>query len=126
MARPRKEIDAEQVFRMAKRGCTQSEIAGHFGVSQSTISGRFRSEFELGSAESKTSLRALQFRRAAKGDTKMLIHLGMVYLGQKQAVDVTSGHKPITYVERACNPRDARRNGVAPQSAPETVETDRL
>lgn len=120
MGRPLKEIDGDEVFKLAKRGCTQSEIAGHFGCAQSTISLRFRSEFELGSAQSITSLRSKQWARAMKGSDKMLIHLGMVYLGQAKHIDVTSGNKPIAYVDRANNPRDVNRiaehstgNGVA-------------
>ena len=124
MARPLKEIDGAEVFRLAKRGCTQAEIAGHFGCAQTTISGRFRSEFALGAAQAKTSIRSLQFKRAFKGSDVMLIHLGKVYLGQTDRLDLTSGDKPLRYVDRAANPRDRipaltngdghTGNGVAP------------
>ncbi len=131
MGRPLKEIDGEEVFRLAKRGCTQAEIAGHFGCAQSTISARFRLDFELGSAQSKTSLRRKQFERAMKGSDVMLIHLGKVYLGQTDRIDITSEGKSLKYVDRANNPRDTKAlehstngsgngngNGVAPLPSP--------
>src|ERR1700677_678950 len=75
---------------MAKDGCTQAEIADHFGCAQSTISERFRSDFELGKGASKTSLRKMQFDRARAGSDTMLIHLGKVYLDQTDKVDITT------------------------------------
>lgn len=122
MARPRKDIDADEVFKLAKRGCTQKEIAAHFGVAQSTISERFRSEFELGSAQSITSLRSWQFKRAYNGSDTMLIHLGKVYLNQTDKLDITSDGKGIqSSFERIDNNRDkevsppAEAKGVLPE-----------
>ena len=107
MGRPAKDIDAELVRKLAKIGCTQDEIADFFGVTQSVISERFRSDFHLGCAESKISLRRMQFKRAMQGSDRMLIHLGKVYLGQTDRVDVTShGKTTVVYVEAANNPRD--------------------
>ena len=127
MARPRKQIDAQEVFRLAKQGCTQSEIAGHFGCAQSTISGRFRLEFELGAAQSKTSLRAKQFARAMKGSDKMLIHLGMVYLGQAAKVDLSSkdgSMTPRTVFEIHSNGRGPINGDIARTSLPSTNGSD--
>jgi hypothetical protein len=42
----------------------------------------------------------------------MLIHLGKVYLGQTDRLDVTSqGARTVVYIEKASNPRDAELNG---------------
>ncbi|HWG97202.1 MAG TPA: hypothetical protein VN647_08980, partial [Nitrospira sp.] len=63
--RPLKEIDGDQVYKLAKMGCTQEEIADYFGcASHSTISERFRQDYELGRAASKTSLRRMQWKSA--------------------------------------------------------------
>lgn len=86
MARPKKEIDAEQVEYLASVGCTQEDIAGFFGVAQSTISERFRSEFALGQAQSKITLRKRQWN-ASKKSVPMLIHLGKQMLGQSDKVE---------------------------------------
>jgi hypothetical protein len=88
VARPRKEIDADEVYEWAKDGCTQEEIANHFGCARSVISERFRQEFELGKAASKTSLRRMQFDKARAGSDTMLIHLGKVYLGQTDKTEI--------------------------------------
>jgi hypothetical protein len=86
--RPRAPIDAEQVFKLAKIGCTQDEIADIFGVDQATISRNFSSEYARARAECKMSLRRAQYVRATKdrSDT-MLVHLGKVYLGQGGSID---------------------------------------
>ncbi len=81
MGRPAKPIDSELVRKLAKMGCTQGDIAEFFDCSQSVISERFRSDFNLGSAESKISLRRMQWKAARAGSVPMLIHLGKVYLG---------------------------------------------
>jgi hypothetical protein len=107
MGRPAKDIDAELVRKLAKIGCTQDEIADFFGVTQSVISERFRSDFHLGCAESKISLRRMQFKRAMQGSDRMLIHLGKVFLGQTDRLDVRGQGMPaiirVEYVDRPCN-----------------------
>jgi hypothetical protein len=82
MGRPPKDIDGEQVFRLARIGSTQQDIADYLGCARSVISERFRQEYELGRAASKRSIRLWQFKRAKAGSDTMLIHLGKVYLGQ--------------------------------------------
>jgi predicted XRE-type DNA-binding protein len=86
--RPRKELNAEQVHKLARLGCTQEEIADILGCSQATISERFSIECSHARAELKMSLRRAQVHRATKdrSDT-MLIHLGKVYLGQGTTID---------------------------------------
>jgi hypothetical protein len=107
MGRPTKDIDGELVRKLAAIGCTQADVAEFFDVSQSVISERFRSDFQLGRAESKISLRRAQWRSAMKGSDRMLVHLGKVYLGQTDRLDVTNNNaKTVFVIERAHNPRD--------------------
>ena len=87
--RPRKELDAEQIQYLASIGCTQAEIGGFFGVAQSTISLNYRSEFALGEAESRITLRKRQWN-ASKKSVPMLIHLGKQMLGQSDKVERTN------------------------------------
>jgi AraC-like DNA-binding protein len=93
MGRPRKPIDAEQVYKLARIGCTQAEIADVLGCSQAVISERFRSEFATARADWKTSLRRAQTIRAIRDRSdNMLIHLGKAHLGQGEkggAVEAT-------------------------------------
>lgn len=84
--RPRKEIDAEGVRKLAKLGCTNEEIGDFFGVSREFVRTRYMQELILGRAEQKISLRRLQFKRAYAGSDPMLIHLGKNYLGQADKI----------------------------------------
>jgi hypothetical protein len=107
MGRPRKEIDGVQVRKLATIGCTQVDIAEYFGVDEKTIRNRFSEDFSLGKADGKYSLRRMQWKQAAGGSDKMLIHLGKVYLGQTDKLDITSDGKPVTrWFERVHNGRD--------------------
>lgn len=96
MGRPLADIDVEQVKKLARIGCTQAEIAEILGCSQQTISDRFSVEYASARASLKMSVRRAQVYRGikAKSDT-MLIHLGKVYCGQTDRLDVTSDGKPV-------------------------------
>jgi hypothetical protein len=82
--RPRKEIDAEIVFKLARLGCTLREVGAWFEVDESTIRHRFSAIFEQGKETGKISLRRMQWKRARAGSDPMLIHLGKHYLGQSE------------------------------------------
>src|SRR5208337_5528076 len=56
MARPRKNIDPEQVRKLAGLGLTQKDIASFVGWSQSLVSLRFSSSYDLGVTQSKTPI----------------------------------------------------------------------
>ena len=115
MARPLKEIDGEQVFKLAKLGCTQAEIGEFFGCADTTISGRFREEFQLGKAASRISLRRMQFKKAHAGCTTMLIHLGKQWLGQAEQLNITSDGKPVQPIfQRISDPRNEVVHAPAP------------
>jgi predicted transcriptional regulator len=62
MARPRKNIDPEQVRKLAGLGLTQKDIASFVGCSQSLISLRFSSSYDLGVTQLKTGLNKVMGR----------------------------------------------------------------
>ncbi len=116
MGRPLKEIDAEQVFKLAQLGCTQEEIGDFFGVSQQCISERFQVEYTRARSHWKQSLRRAQTRRAIRdGSDSMLIHLGKTYLGQTDRLDVTSNGTSVQPVFRRID--NARDEGVRPPAS---------
>lgn len=82
MARPLKVVNEEEVYKLARLGCTTEEIGDFLGVSHDTISRRFANEMSLGLSERKISLRRYQWKSAKSGSVPMLIHLGKQYLGQ--------------------------------------------
>lgn len=105
MGRPLKPIDGEQVYKLAKLGCTQVDIAEFFGVDEKTIRNRFSDEFRQGKEQGKISLRHLQWKRAREGSDRMLIHLGQNILGQSQKVEAEVRSESVIF-ERVDSPRD--------------------
>lgn len=82
MARPKLDIDADQVEMLASFGCSTIEIARLHNCDESTIRLRFKNELERGRENMKIKLRQLQWKQAENGNTSLLIFLGKQYLGQ--------------------------------------------
>jgi len=87
MARPKIQIDEQQVFKLAKLQCTNEEIAQFFNVNRDTISDRFSAVILKGREVGRTSLRRAQFKHAIKGNPTLLIWLGKQYLGQTEKLE---------------------------------------
>lgn len=92
MGRPKKDIDAKEVEKLAGLGCTYEEIASVLGCHKSTLSRRFATETTRGHDNLKMSIRRWQYNSAKSGNVRMLIHLGKVYLDQ--------GDNPVIIKER--------------------------
>ncbi len=82
MARPKIEIDPEQVQKLAAIGTKVTEIADILGCSRETLHGRFSTELAKGKAALRSSLRIAQISAAKQGNSTMLVWLGKQYLGQ--------------------------------------------
>lgn len=93
--RPRIKIDYEAVEKLASIGCTQEEIADFLGCSVRTLlrNKKFCQTYKRGISHSKRSLRRMQFDKASKGNTTMLIWLGKQMLGQREKVEQTMAHE---------------------------------
>lgn len=87
MARPKIQIDEQQVFKLAKLQCTHQEIASFFNVSTDTIVRHFADIILKGREIGKTSLRRAQYKYAIKGNPTLLIWLGKQYLGQTEKIE---------------------------------------
>ena len=79
--RPHKEIDLEQLERLAMIQCTYEEIAACMKCDIDTIRINYSEIIEKGKREGKKSLRRLQFEHAKK-NAPMAMFLGKVYLDQ--------------------------------------------
>lgn len=82
--RKRKDIDVEDVLRLARIGCTTEEMGKFFGVDGSQIRRRWPGLLDQARAASKARLRQAQFDLAINGDKTMLIWLGKQYLQQSE------------------------------------------
>lgn len=89
--RPAANIDMKVLEALSQIGCTNKDIAAHFGVSERTIEKRrkqesFRAAMDRGFARGNISLRRKQFQMAMAGDKTMLVWLGKQRLEQKDKI----------------------------------------
>lgn len=93
--RPKLKINYEAVEKLASIGCTQEEIADFLECSTRTLQRdeEFCRVYKKGISHSKRSLRRMQFDKASKGNTTMLIWLGKQMLGQTEKVEQTMTHE---------------------------------
>jgi hypothetical protein len=84
--RPLKEINADQVYRLALIHCTIPEIASTLCCAPSTIKDRFSADLHRGHEEGQMSLKRKMHEVAMNGDTKMLIWLSKQRLGYKDVM----------------------------------------
>ena len=87
MARPKKEIDEEEVFKLASFGLINSEIASIVGCHKDTLVDRFSETIKEGHERCNGSLRRKQYEVAMAGNVGMLIWLGKQRLGQTEKVE---------------------------------------
>ncbi len=78
--RPLLDISENEVYRLAKVGCSNTEIADYFGCAHTTIERRFAHIPIKGWVTLKRRLRRKQIELALKGDRTMLIWLGKLLL----------------------------------------------
>jgi hypothetical protein len=87
MARPRKQIDPEQVLKLAIVGCPPSEIAAALDCAEKLIERRFGPVVKKGHEQGKRLIRSVLFQQAAKGNTAAAIFLCKAWLGMKEHAD---------------------------------------
>lgn len=90
MGRPKLDIHDDEVYKLARLGASNVDIADFFGCAESTIRGRFCEILKKGRAERRNTLRQWQWDAAAGGNVTMLIWLGKQDLGQADKVQTTS------------------------------------
>lgn len=77
-------VPMDEVEMMAKIGCTDREIAEHFGIKEDTLRRNFADFLIKGRSELKQKLRQAQLRVAFEGNPTLLIFLGKVILQQNE------------------------------------------
>ena len=103
-----KPVDWGMVFKLAKIGCTPSEIAATMDMCEATLTSRpeFFDVFKKGSENGKSSLRRLQWKSAASGNAIMQIFLGKQKLGQadKFTTELTGSNGGIVEIATSRKP----------------------
>jgi len=77
-------VPPDEVELMAQIGCTDREIAEHFGVTDTTLRRNFVDFLIKGRSQLKQKLRQAQLRVAFEGNPTMLIWLGKNILQQTE------------------------------------------
>ena len=99
MARPKLDIDPEQVMKMAAIGCTNKEIAQVLNISIETLQRNFPDLLQKGRANGKAKLRRLQWQKAEEGNPTMLIWLGKQLLEQKEQPINNEDNQPLPWTD---------------------------
>ena len=81
--RPKKDIDPNLVYDLAKIHCTKEEIATILGCSRETLYARFSDVLQKGDDDGKKSLKRKMHEVAMNGNVTMLIWLSKQRLGHK-------------------------------------------
>ena len=109
MARPRKEIDWEELDKLCVIQATRAEIACWFDVSEDTIDRHMKEKYGMSFAAyyeqkkgtGKISLRRKMFQMAIAGDRVMCIWLSKNYLGFADKQEIKQETKQeVTEVDR--------------------------
>jgi hypothetical protein len=122
MGRPKKEFDPQEIYQMAKEGCSVDDIATELGCSDNHIYNHYYDVFKEGQAAGRRAIHRKQFDKAMDGDAGMLRWLGANRLGQSDKVHQTNGVQEIEVVIRKPLKAD---NGEIGDSRPAT-SPDRL
>lgn len=102
MARPRKQIDPEQVKQLAAINCSLEEMGAVLDCSPDTLGRRFADVIKKGRESGRMSLKRKQYEMAMKGNITMLIWLGKILLGQREEqVAVTINNNPNPHTDAA-------------------------
>jgi hypothetical protein len=88
MARPKKDIDPDQVKKLAAIDCSYSEMASVLNCDEKTLTNRFSQVIKEGRESGCASLKRKQFEIAMSGNVSMLIWLGKIRLKQKDTTEV--------------------------------------
>jgi len=97
MARPKLNINGEEVQKLASFGCTNVEIADFFGCSEGTIRKGYSEYLTKGRSMKKLRLRQIQWKIAENGNAAMAIWLGKNELGQSDGGTINDDNEPLPF-----------------------------
>ena len=98
IGRPKKELDEEVIARLSQIGCTQEEIGSVVGISARTLQRRYAELVAENKNKGKASLRKVLWKKALKGDPKLLIWLSKNELGMVDKIHTTSTVEPLPLI----------------------------
>ena len=93
-------VDPNEVYKLARLGCSIEEMSDWFDVARETLKYNFRDLIAKAQSETKQSLRRAQLKSALGGNTAMLIWLGKAVLKQSESDIQTAENGPLPWVEQ--------------------------
>ena len=98
--RPTHDIDPETVLKLARLGCSTTDIGRWFGVNESTIRTAFGELISKAKVETRSHIRRAQINLALSGNPTMLIWLGkqMLNQGENGPTD-DDDNKPLPWID---------------------------
>jgi hypothetical protein len=96
LGRPRIMLDEELIARLIGKAFTVQYVAEYLGVSEDTLHRNYSGALRKGRVFRNGCLQAKQYQTAmAKNNVTMQIWLGKQWLGQKDKIENSEGHKPL-------------------------------
>lgn len=105
MARPKKEINEDQVFKLAAINCSLAEMAAVLDCSEDTLGRRFADVIKKGRENGRMSLKRKQYETAMGGNVTMMIWLGKQLLDQKDISRIELSQVPDEVFQREAERR---------------------
>lgn len=93
----KKQINKDDVYKLACIQCTYEEIAEFVGCSVVHLQKKYKALIQKGREAGRKSLRRAQWEKALQGDTRMQIFLGKQYLSQQDQPTVGEDKTPLPW-----------------------------
>jgi len=101
IGRPKKELDEDVIAKLSQIGCTQEEIGAVVGISARTLQRRYADLVAENKNKGKASLRKVLWKKALKGDPKLLIWLSKNELNMVDKIHTTASVEPLPLIIEA-------------------------
>jgi hypothetical protein len=111
----KKVVPPDEVYKLARLGCTLEEISDWFDVSRETLKYNFNKLILRARSDIKQDLRRAQIRVALEGNPTMLIWLGKALLGQTDQPQ-SAALEPLPFL-------DEEAPGQEPEDLVEDIDT---
>ena len=101
IGRPKKDLDEDVIAKLSQIGCTQEEIGAVVGISARTLQRRYADLVAENKNKGKASLRKVLWKKALKGDPKLLIWLSKNELNMVDKIHTTASVEPLPLIIEA-------------------------
>ena len=98
MGRPNKKVDEKVIANLSQIGCTQEEIGSVVGISARTLQRRYADLVAENKNIGKASLRKVLWKKALKGNDKLLIWLSKQELNMRDKIETQNIVEPLPLI----------------------------